>query len=98
MAKEPALEVTLDGVAYRLTPGMFTGQDDLAVYRSCGVTIMDVFARKAITLFTIAALVWRYRVNHGEPDLTFDEVNAKMTFNDLVIAKDAPEGALAPEA
>lgn len=92
----PIVKVTHDGVQYELSPDDFTGADDLALFRATGVTIMDVFARKAVSLFTIAGLVWRWRVNHGEPDLTFEQVNGAMKFSDLV-ADDA-EGAPAPEA
>lgn len=98
VAEEPKIKLALDGVRYEVGPSDFTATDDLEMFRATGVTIMDVFAKKAISLFSVAALLWRYRVNHGEPKLTFSDVADAMTFDSLSVADDDDEGTPSPEA
>lgn len=76
------MNLQLEGKTYQLQLGDFTGADDLAIYQKVGKTIADIF-QGDITLFTVAALLWRWRVNHGEPGVTFEQVNAKMTFDSI---------------
>lgn len=90
------MEVSLEGTVYRMAMGDFTGEDDLAVWRKVGVTIGEIFGGR-MSLFTIAALLWRWRVTHGEPDVTYEQVNSKITMNDLVIEDEEVEGGETPE-
>lgn len=94
------MELSFGGTTYQMAVGDFTGADDLAIYQKVGKTIADIY-RGDITLFTVAALLWRYRVNHGEPNVTFEQINSKLTFDDLVVehddSDDDPEGSF-PEA
>lgn len=94
------IQLTFQNRAYRLRPKDFTGTDDLEVYKATGVSITDVFLGQ-ISLFTIAALIWRYRVNNGEAKLTYREVNDAMDFSVLETVSDDPDTTaedLAPEA
>lgn len=96
---ELALELDVAGRSYRLVMSDYTGSDDLAIYRETGLSVADIFAGQ-VSLFTVAALLWRHRVRNGEPGLTYAAVNDTLTFDALETVRetnDAAEGQ-APEA
>lgn len=76
----PELEVDLDGWTYRMRFDEFTGEDELAIYREIGQTIHEVL--NDLTLFGLAALIWRHRTRQGE-DIEFADVNKKLSYADL---------------
>lgn len=96
--KERVLSLEHDGQVYNLTPRDFTALDDLEVHRVTRHTIADIFFHSRVTLFTMAALVWRYRVNEGEPDLTYLEVARTFTFDSIETVTDGPQETSRPEA
>lgn len=96
--KERVLSLEHDGRVYNLTAGDFTGEDDLAVYRAIDTTIAEIFFGGKVTLFTMAALVWRARVKTGEPDLTFLEVARTFTFADIATVEGERRDDPAPKA
>lgn len=93
------MELSFDGRTYKMAVGDFTGADDLAIYQKVGKTIAEIY-QGDITLFTVAALLWRWRVNHGEPQITFEQINAKLTFTDLMVdsSGEGEESPSNPEA
>jgi hypothetical protein len=95
---ERALQLTLDGRTYVMRLNDFTGADDLAIYQATGFTVFQVFGGDALTLFTVAALLWRHRVRHGEPQLTFDAVNGALSFDALETVTTEIDEKAAPEA
>lgn len=95
--KERVLSLEHEGRTYNLTALDFNAVDDLAIYRATGATIHQVFTGGA-TLFTIAALVWRHRVNTGEPDLTFLDVARTFTYDSMKTVTDEPRESDHPEA
>lgn len=95
--KERVLSLVHDGQTYNLTARDFTALDDLEIYRATGTTLMHIFGGGA-TLFTIAALVWRYRVAHGEPSLTYMQVAETFTYDSLESVSDEPREGGPPEA
>lgn len=94
---ERVLSLEHEGRVYNLTAGDFTGEDDLAVYRAIDTTIAEIFFGGKVTLFTIAALVWRHRVNTGEPDLQFLDVARTFTFHDIATVEGEPREDPAPK-
>lgn len=95
----PNISLDLDGKTYTLGMKDFGGEDDLQIYRETGVTLTEIFTEGKITLFTVAALLWRYRVRNGERRLTFAEVNRQMDFEALsTVTVDDEEDGDAPEA
>ena len=95
--KERVLSLEHDGTVYNLTARDFTAIDDLEVHRACGVTIADVFFHGRVSLFTMAALVWRYRVNDGEDTLTYLDVAKTFTFDSIETVQDEARETSAPE-
>lgn len=95
----PKIELHLDGKKYVLGLKDFGGEDDLAIYRETGCTIADIFFGGRVTLFTVAALLWRHRVRNGERKLTYAEVNKALDFDafEALIDDDEEEGD-GPEA
>lgn len=91
------IQLQFQGRTYAMRLGDFTGTDDLAIYQTVGKTIADIF-QGDITLFTVAALLWRWRVTHGEPQITFEKINDKMTFDALEIDEDDDGDGETPEA
>lgn len=81
MPLDRKLEFTIHDKVYRFGLGDFTGSDELAIYRATGLTLPQVFLSP--TLFALAGLVWRWRLRHGEPGLTFADVADAFTFNDV---------------
>jgi hypothetical protein len=105
LAEELRLEVA--GRRYRLRLDNFTAADDFAVYQKIGLSITEIFSG-AISLFTIAALVWVHR-RQREPDLTYEEVAKTFKFEDMQTIRrgnqaapdredDGVEGGDGPEA
>lgn len=94
--KERVLSLEHDGTSYNLTARDFTAVDDLEIHRATGATITDIFFRGAVTLFTMAALVWRHRVNNGE-DLAYLDVARTFTYDSISSVSDEPRDD-APEA
>lgn len=76
----PELEVDLDGRTYRMRFDEFTGEDELAIHREIGQTIHEVLNN--LTLFGLAALIWRHRVRQGE-SVEYAEVNRELSYADL---------------
>lgn len=95
--KERVLSLEHEGQVYNLTARDFTALDDLAIYRTTGATLMQIFSGGA-TLFTVAALVWRYRVGRGEEDLTYEQVAATFTYDSIESVSDEPRAGGPPEA
>lgn len=95
---ERTLSLEHDGKVYNLTAGDFTAVDDLEIFRTCGLTLTDVFARGRVSLFSIAALVWRYRVNDGEEDLTYLEVARTFSYDTIQTVSGTPAEDPSPEA
>ena len=89
------IRCTIDGATYALTMGEFTGEDDQAIWRETGFTLVDIFPGRKVTLFTVAALVWRHRVRNGE-NVTFSEVNRSMTFNALDVEDETEDDEASP--
>jgi hypothetical protein len=96
--KERVLSLEHEGRVYNLSARDFNGVDDLEMHRAIGFTLAQVFFGGKVTLFTIAALVWRYRVNNGEPDLTYLDVAKTFTFDDITTVSDEPRGDADPKA
>lgn len=97
MPTDRKLEFTIHDQVYRFGLGDFTGADELAIYQATGLTLPQVFLSP--TLFAIAALVWRWRIRHGEPGLKFTTVADGFTFNDVDYdIPDADGGGGPPEA
>lgn len=94
---DPGFTFEVNGRSYTLRMKDFSGADDLAVYQKTGCTLIDIFAGGRITLFTLAALLWRHRLR-VEPRLTFEQVNADMTFDAIETVTDAEDKATDPEA
>lgn len=96
------IEITKDGRRWKLDPRQLTGADDLAIYKACGFTIADVYGGGLVTLMTVAAVWWRFRVAEGE-QLTYEQAAAELTFDDLIdedklLGDPAEEDAGAPPA
>jgi hypothetical protein len=96
VSDHPCMQVTVDGVEYRMESADFSAEDDLAVYRATGMTLMDIFSG-SITLFTVAALVWRYRVRNGEPTLQLGEVLPHVKLLELETLKFTKDEGASPE-
>lgn len=88
--RERVLSLVHEGRTYNLTARDFTAVDDLEVHRATGATIADIMFHGRVTLFTIAALVWRHRVNTGEPDLSYLDVARTFNFDDITTVQDEP--------
>lgn len=95
--KERVLSLEHEGQVYNLTARDFNALDELAIYRATGVTLLQIFGGGA-SLFTVAALVWRWRVNHGEDDLTFVDVARTFTYDSMQTVSDDPKDGGPPEA
>lgn len=95
-----SFHLDVDGISYELTITDFTGADDLAIFRETGCTVMDIFSGSKLSLFTLAALLWRHRIRNGEPTLTYAAVNEQLSFEDLESVTDEgpTEGTPAPQA
>lgn len=95
--KERVLSLEHEGRVYNLTARDFTALDELAIHRATGASLLQIFGGGA-TLFTIAALVWRHRVNTGEPDLTYHDVAKTFTYDSMDTVSDDPRESDDPEA
>lgn len=92
-----ALHVTVEDVEYELVAESFTAEDDLAIYRAVGASLLDIFGGN-ITLYTIAALLWRHRVRNGEPTLTLEQVLPTVTILQLQTVKPGGSRNTGPKA
>lgn len=95
--KEAVLSLEHEGTVYNLTPKDFTALDEMAIYKATGATLLQCFSGGA-TLFTVAALVWRHRVNHGEEDLSYVDVARTFTYSSMQTVDDTPKDGGPPEA
>lgn len=98
MRQLPTISFEHDGQVYNLSPNDFTAEDELAIYRACGATLVAIFNGQATTLFSIAALLWRHRVTNGEPDLSYTDVARTFRYSDLETLSDVPKEGGSPEA
>ena len=96
--KERVLSLEHEGRVYNLTARDFNALDDLEVHRATGSTVADIFFHHKVTLFTMAALVWRHRVNEGEGDLTFTDVARTFTFDSIQTVTGTEREPTHPEA
>lgn len=95
--KDPFISLVHEGTAYNLRANDFTALDELEIWRRTGATLLSIF-RGGATLFTVAALVWRHRVNHGEDDLTYEDVARTFSYSSLESLSDEPKDGGPPEA
>lgn len=87
-----------DGRSYTLTPYDFSALDELEIHRVTGATLTSIFTGRATTLFTVAALLWRTRVNDGEDDLAFTDVAKTFGYRDMETISNSPKEGGSPEA
>lgn len=76
------LEITVDGRTYKIRALDFSAEDDLAIFQKTGVTLAEIIAGR-ITLFTVAAILWRYRFHLEGPMIQFEQVAKELKMRDL---------------
>lgn len=94
---EAAFVLDYEGQTLTLRLADFTGTDDLAVKQATGVNVFEIFEGE-ISLYTMAALIWRHLVAQGRADLAYSDVNNKMNFKVLETLRDEGPGETVPEA
>jgi hypothetical protein len=104
--RDPALSITVDGVAYRFAFSDLTNEIELELFRQSGLTIPQIFAAieaGSFAPFMVAALVFLARRVEGDR-ITYAEVSSAITYSsemDLAeipvddVTGDAPEALAA---
>lgn len=75
-------EITVDGRSYKIRALDFSAEDDLAIFQKTGVTLADIIGGR-ITLFTVAAILWRYRFHLEGPAIQFEKIAKELKMRDL---------------
>lgn len=81
------------GTRYEMAMGDFTALDDKAILElfNYRINLGAIFAGATLSLSTLAALVWRWRVSAGETGLTYEQVAATFTYDTLSTVRDADD-------
>lgn len=95
--RDPMISLVHDGQTYNLHQRDFNALDEREIWQATGATLLQIYTGGA-ALFTVAALVWRYRVNHGEPDLTYVDVARTFHYGSIESMTDEPREGGPPEA